>query len=158
MSDYLDQLTSYWKEKKVETAADKATTAEIEAWELRYNVVLPTDLREYVKRVNGIRGGEHLEFDHDCISFLPLSAMCPEEQWSKYAPPSNMFVFADCLIQCYWWCAALDSLPRECTPIYLGGGLPGQYHLAAKSLAEFFNIYMNDPRRLHLDFSKGSRG
>jgi hypothetical protein len=149
MPDFLDELTSFWKTKRVATAAHKATEAEIDAWEQRYKIILPADLRNYVMRVNGILGGENLEFDHEGISFLPLSAMCPEAEWTEHEGQAGMFVFADLLVKCSWWCAALDSSAHEHTRIFIGGGLPLQNRLVASSLAEFFDLYMNDHMAIH---------
>ena len=148
MADFLDDLTSFWKEKGVAAAPHKATKEEIEAWERRYNVILPADLREYVTRVNGVQGGESLEFDHDLLSFLPLSAMCTEAEWTKAEGQSGMFVFADYCISCYWWCVQLDNSPHEYTRIFFGGG-PKKNILLANSLSEFFDMYRNHPKRLH---------
>ena len=145
MDDILDELTSFWRKHGIATAAKQATVAEVEAWERRYSVILPTDLREYVLRVNGILGGETLEFDHEGLSFLPLSAMCPEGEWTEFEPQQQgMFVFADFLAKCHWWCVALDGQPHEQTRIFIGGGLPIQNRLVTSSLAEFFELYMND--------------
>ena len=145
MDDVLHDLTSFWKGRGVAAASKQATVAEIEAWERQYNVILPSDLRDYVLRVNGILRGETLEFDHEGISFLPLSAMCPEDTLTESEPRRHdSYIFADFLVKCHWWCAALDDLPHEKTRIFIGGGLPTQNRLVANSLAEFFELYMND--------------
>ena len=149
MPDVLDALLDFWKTNGTSPAAHKATGLEIDEWERRYEVILPTDLREYVTRVNGTFNGEALEFDDELISFLPLSAMCPEDKWwpNLRARP-GMFIFADYLISSSWWCAALDSSAHEHTRIFLGGGA-GENRLIASSLAEFFDLYMNRSSRLH---------
>jgi hypothetical protein len=144
MSDALDELIGFWKRHRVDPAAEKATASEIEAWERRYKVVLPSDLRDYVLKVNGILGGENLEFDHEGVGFLPLSAMCPEAEWTESGAQPNLFVFADFLIRSHWWCASLDNRTHERTRIFLGGGPAKMNRLVADSLAEFFDLYMND--------------
>jgi cell wall assembly regulator SMI1 len=149
MSDYLDELTNFWRRKNVDVATDKATVSQIAEWERRYSVVLPADLRDYVLRVNGILGGEHLEFDHEGLSFLPLSAMCTEGEWTESESTPGRFVFADFLIRSYWWCAELDDTPKQYTQIVLSAGAHGKTRLIANSLSEFFDIYMNDHSRLH---------
>jgi len=157
VADFLDELISFWQRHKVTAAAKKATAPEIEAWEQQYNVILPADLRAYVLRVNGILHGELLEFDHEGISFLPLSAMCPEDQWTESEPRRHdRFVFADLLIKCQWWCMALDDQPHKNTPIFIGGGLPTQNTLVASSLAEFFDLYMNDHMAIYPRRPEGS--
>jgi hypothetical protein len=143
MADFLDELTAFWKRHGDAPAAKIATSAQIEEWEQRYSVVLPADLRSYVTRVNGIFQGESLEFDHEGMSFLPLSAMCAETEWTESGARPNMFVFADFLIRSHWWCAALDEKPHEHTRIFLGG-CGTKNHLVASSLAEFIDLYMND--------------
>jgi hypothetical protein len=143
MGDVVNNLTEFWKRRGVAPAAEKATVTEIDEWQRRYKVVLPTDLRRYLLKVNGILNGEVLEFDHEGISFLPLSAMCRQDEWAEPGE-SDRFVFADFLIRSHWWCVALDDRPHEETRIYIGGGLSAQNRLVAGSLSEFFHLYMND--------------
>jgi hypothetical protein len=150
MADIFDVLIGFWKRHGVDPAAERATAEEIEEWERRYKVVLPVDLRDYVMRINGVLRGETLEFDHEGISFLPLSAMCPETEWAGPAGARpNMFVFADFLVRCHWWCAAIDDRPQPHTRIFIGGGSPKTNRMVANSLAEFFDLYRNDHMRIY---------
>src|SRR5271156_2591161 len=113
MADIFDELLSFWRRRNVEPSASKATFDYIRVWETANHVCLPDDLREYVLRVNGIRGGEELEFEHELMSFLPLKAMVPEKTWSSEYDGKDMFVFADMLIQSYWWCAHVSATPAR---------------------------------------------
>ena len=146
--DSLDNVTRFWKRHGVATAAERATAAQIEEWERRYEITLPADLRDYVSRVNGIFRGEALEFDHEGLSFLPLSAMCPEADWTEFGGRPNMFVFADFLIKSHWWCVALDNEPHQHTRVYLGG-CGTKDRIIADSLSEFFDLYMNDHKCIY---------
>jgi SMI1 / KNR4 family (SUKH-1) len=146
MADVLDRLASHWKQHRVALAAAKATSADIAAWEAKYGVRLPDDLVAYVKRVNGNFGGETLEFDHEGMSFLPLSAMVPEKEWSEQYDGAGMFVFADMLVQCYWWCVHLTPEPSERTSIFLRGS---RLCLVAESLEEFLDAYIDGATRIH---------
>lgn len=149
MQDVLDRLARYWERHGVEPASHTADPDEIEAWQRRYSVLLPRDLYEYVSRVNGIKRAEQFEFDHEGLSFLPLSAMCPEQDWVKGNRMSGMFVFADFLISSYWWCASLDLNVRDHTPIYLCGGKPESNRLIADSIPEFLILYMTQHSEIH---------
>jgi len=146
MADVFGELLAFWKSKRVEPAIDRATKREIKEWEIANCACLPDDLREYVLQVNGILRGEQLEFDHGEMSFLPLKAMVLESKWSLHVTSEDMFVFADELVQCSWWCAHLTPQPRRETPIYFRGA---ELVLIANSLEEFLRAYMSGDGRIY---------
>jgi hypothetical protein len=146
MADVLDRLLKHWQNHKVAPAAFKATSEEVAVWEAKYGVRLPDDLFAYVTRVNGSYGGEHLDFDHEGMSFLPLKAMVPEKEWSEQHEGVGMFVFADMLIQCYWWCVHFTPEPTERSSIFLRGH---RLSLVAESLEEFLDAYILGSTRIH---------
>jgi hypothetical protein len=140
MADSLDRLLQYWRRNKVQPAALTATKSEIKAWEMQYGVAIPDDLRNYFLRVNGVRSGESLEFDHEGISFLPLSAMVPEHAWDKNYDGRGMYVFADFLAKCQWWCVELTADCRDRTPVFVRGL---ELRLIASTFDQFLEQYMD---------------
>jgi hypothetical protein len=146
MADVLDQLVEYWRRQHVIPAAVTATPEDIVQWEEKFGVRLPLDIREYFIRVNGISNGEHLEFGDDMMSFLPLSAMVPEAQWSDNHNEPGVFVFVDYLINSYWWCVRLTPDVAEHTQVFVRGT---RLKLVASSLEEFLRAYMSDSKAIH---------
>jgi hypothetical protein len=146
MADIFDELLEFWRAHKVDPADAKATFDDIREWEIANHVCLPDDLREYVLRVNGIRGGEELKFEHESLSFLPLKAMVPEKTWSSEYDGKDMFIFADMLINSYWWCAQLSGTSARQTAIFVRGR---DLVLVADSLEEFLRAYMTGATRIH---------
>jgi hypothetical protein len=146
MADVLDQLVEYWQRRHVAPAAVIASSEDIVQWEEKFGVKLPLDLREYVTRVNGTFAGEELEFGEDMMSFLPLSAMVPEPQWSKYHHEPGLFVIVDYLISSHWWCVRLTPDVEEHTQVFVRGT---RLKLVASSLEEFLLAYMSDSRTIH---------
>jgi hypothetical protein len=150
MPDIYDRLLTYWKRRGIFPATHRATPLEIAAWEQKYGLRLPTDLREYVMRVNGFLHAETLEFDNQGNSLLPLSAMVPEEEWASRPSHFQRFVFADHMIQCSWWCFRLSTDFTETTAFYLGGQMTlGHDRLIASSVEEFLELYIADSPRFY---------
>jgi SMI1 / KNR4 family (SUKH-1) len=146
MGDVLDQLVEYWRRQGVASAVARATLDDTAQWEERFGVCLPRDLREYVTRVNGMLNGEQLEFGDDFMSFLPLSAMMPEAEWSKHYSEPDLFVIADFLISSYWWCVRLTPHVSEHSQIFVRGT---KLALVASSLEEFLLAYMSGSKTIH---------
>jgi hypothetical protein len=146
MGDVFDQLVEYWRRQGVASAAATATLEDIARWEERFGARLPRDLREYVIRVNGTLDGEQLEFGDDFMSFLPLSAMMPEAQWSEHYNEPDLFVIADFLINSHWWCVRLTPHVSEHTQIFVRGI---KLTLVASSLEEFIRAYMSGSKAIH---------
>jgi SMI1 / KNR4 family (SUKH-1) len=146
VGDVLDQLVEYWRLQGVAPAAATATLDDMTQWEERFGVSLPQDLREYVTRINGMLNGEQLEFGNDLMSFLPLSAMMPEAQWSKHYNEPDLFVIADYLITSYWWCARLTPHVSEHSQIFVRGT---KLALVASSFEEFLLAYMSGSKTIH---------
>jgi hypothetical protein len=150
MRECFGRLRNHWLAHRTRPASILANQREIAEWEERYTVRLPDDLREYVLKLNGIHLGETLEMDSNGYSFLPLSAMQPESEWGGRNEPCNMFVIADVLMKCYWYCVRLDNAVHSTTQVFLGGATAQENHRAiADSLTEFFELYMMDSPTLH---------
>ena len=167
MPDYLDKLVAHWERQGIGPATKlvahwerqgigpattRPTIAELEAWERHYGVKLPSDLREYFLRINGVRNGEDLDFGNDLMTFLPLKSVVPESERSKTGDKSapKRFVIADYSISCYWWCAWLTTEAQATTRIFLGT------NAVADSLEEFIALYVADSAKVHTFGISGS--
>jgi hypothetical protein len=151
MRKVFERLSKYWIAHNTRPASSLASQDDISRFQERYGVRLPADLKEYVLNMNGNHLGETLEMDSTGFSFLPLSAMQPERNWSDNSyQQANMFVIADFLVKCYWYCAELDSDEHDTTRIFFSGGAaPDTTRLIANSLADFLDLYMTDSPLLH---------
>src|SRR5262249_11217733 len=73
----IDKLRAYWIEKEVLTRPG-VSLQEVQSFESRYLVRLPSDLRNYYTAIDGMEDGAT---DPEMFSFLPLKAVraVPEE-------------------------------------------------------------------------------
>ena len=88
-----------------------ATSEEFAAFELKHNIRLPDDLREYLTAVDGFDGSEHWMTDDEVITFLGLDEMKPlSEYWSPdVADANSYFVFADYSLAAHVYAIRLSS-------------------------------------------------
>lgn len=91
-----ETLKQFWLHQGVKLRRG-ATEEEFAAFELKYSIHLPTDLREYLATVDGFVDSEYWMTDNEVITFLGLDEMKPlSEYWSpEVADANNHFVFAD---------------------------------------------------------------
>jgi SMI1 / KNR4 family (SUKH-1) len=82
MREVFKRLSKHWLAHNTRPTSSLASQDDILQFQERYGVRLPADFKEYVLRVNGNHLGETLETDSTGFSFLPLSAMQTEQQWS----------------------------------------------------------------------------
>jgi len=126
------------------------SNSDIADWERKHGVRLSSDLKNYVRTLNGMSLTAHGEMDDDFFRFLPLAQMTPERAVSAKGR-SGMFLFVDYLHLCYWYCVELDRTERDETRVFLGGtAKPLEDRLVASSLAEFFELYMKNQRALEI--------
>lgn len=105
-----ETLKRFWLHQGVKLNAGASET-ELGAFERKYNVRLPEDLREYFATVNGFRGLEHWVTDENLISFLSLDEVQPlNEYWSPdIAGGESYFVFADCSLSAHVYAIRLSG-------------------------------------------------
>jgi len=101
--DVLTRLRDYWAAQDVGSGVPVSET-ELVAHERRYSVGLPSDLRAYFLKINGMARHEEreLDWDEDLIRFYPLFEFRPlDEEWPDTAVcgARELFVFAD---RCIW--------------------------------------------------------
>jgi hypothetical protein len=106
----VEALKTFWVRQGIKLRRG-ATELEFAAFEARYNVRLPEDVREYFASVNGFDGSEHWMTDKEVITFLALDEMKPlSEYWSPaVADSDSYFVFADYSLAAHVYAIRLDS-------------------------------------------------
>jgi hypothetical protein len=122
-----------------------ATEEELTAFESRYNVVLPPNLRRYFATVNGTAMGQYGMDDPDLLGFWHLDQVhtFAEENTASSDQDSgarHTFAFADYSIWCFGFGIRLSSDRTAATPIVCDVSSPPQK--VADSFAEFISRYL----------------
>src|SRR5689334_1384706 len=76
MSDTFSALRTYWSERGL-TPAPGVSAEDLAAFEARYGLRLPPEVRLYFTTVNGVLGGRDGAWDSDLIAFWPLADVQP---------------------------------------------------------------------------------
>ena len=143
MSGYphlFDRLRREWAESGI-LAPEVATATEIAAFERRYGVTLPEDLRTYFALVNGTEIGYLGMDDEDLIGFWHLDQVKTFAEDEIEGPDaSSTFIFADHSIHVITYGVRLSADPTEPTPVVLVGG--SKPVVVSQSIAEFFERYL----------------
>jgi hypothetical protein len=118
----------------------------IHAFESRYGVLLPADMRAYFLTVNGMED----ELDSGMNRFWPLEMIKPVEEElqehhkDRLAYP-GCFVFVDHCVWCFAWAVQLGEEPaRESGPVFqvTASEVPGEK--IAPSFTRFVEMYLKD--------------
>lgn len=142
-------LKNHWLSKGLEVNPG-VSTEELTAFESRYQVLLPADLRDYVLAVNGMAEGV---MDDALIRFWSLNEVKPmPEEAPAYADPAyiqdpkSLFFFADYSIWCHAYAIRLSSNSETANPvIVIGGEKPTRMY---DSFSELVSDYLTDADRL----------
>jgi hypothetical protein len=119
---------------------------EIAAFESKYGVVMPNEVREYFMTADGT--GD--DMDEGMYRFWPLAEVKPvheelrDENPDRWAYP-DCVVFADHCISCWDYAIRLTSQPDQSAPVFrVTGSDPAGEQMAA-SFREFMKRYADDP-------------
>ena len=120
------------------------------AFEARYSVRLPDDVRRYFLTVNGM--GERGIYDHDFYSFWPLSDVCTvakelPDRADRFPESSSYLLIADHSIDCPAFAIRLSGDARDSNPlvrVFADAGVL-EVETAFPSFAVFVEHYMRDP-------------
>jgi hypothetical protein len=126
-----------------------ATTNEIAAFEAKYRIILPSDVREYFTAADGT--GD--DMDEGLYRFWPLSEVQPVHDVlvsdrftypDRFAYP-DCFVFADHCINCWDYAVRLTKDAKQPAPVFrvTGADQPGEQ--MASSFREFMERYAENP-------------
>ena len=132
-----------------------ASDADIAAFESRYGVVLPTDLRAYFATVNGTAVGAYGMQDEHLLGFWQLNEVRSFAEilsGARATAPDagRTFAIADHSIWVYGFGVQLSDNPDAATPIVVDIGSP--FHRVASSFTDFIAAYLrNDNDVLYPD-------
>ena len=130
---------------------DGVSESELTAFENKYKVHLPEDLRDYFSFVNGMSDGE---MDDALFRFWmlnevePLSKANPEYAGPDYIDAADsVFLFADFLLWSHAFAIRLSpEKEKQSNTVYVIGVSPAKP--IAGSFSEFVEIYLTDNERL----------
>jgi hypothetical protein len=146
MATRWQQLAGMWRDAGLKIRPGVEPTA-IRAFEIKHDVVLPTDLRECFLTVDGMEE----ELDPGTNRFWPLSMVKLVSEELKEIHPDRWaypecFIFADHCIWCLAWAVRLGKQPLEVSgPVFqvTGDTIPGRR--IAPSFTDFVEMYLSNP-------------
>jgi hypothetical protein len=140
------ELQAHWKAQGVDSSTP-VDNDDIRAFEQKFGVVLPHDLREYFLALNGMDIGHDGSMDNEMISSWRLADI-ERERLERPLEPSNLFAFGDWSIDACRYAIALAVEPSAETPVFL---LCDERPLrVADSFTDFAKAYLrNDARTLY---------
>ena len=145
-----ESLKRHWSSHDVKINAG-ASEAELRAFEDKYGVVLPEDLREYFSCVNGM---PHDVVDDGLIRFwtleevIPVSEGAPQYSDRDYVEnPETLFLFADYSIWAHAYAIRLGKRALDSKEIVIIGYKSPK--LFAESFKGFVDIYLTAKDLLH---------
>lgn len=118
---------------------------DVQAFEAKYGVILPPDLRSYFEAANG--SGVELTSDSAFCRFWPLEEVkLVEDQFPNLHPDrsaySGYFHFADHSV---WMNAYAVRLSQPSGPVISVAGAADTGRTIADSFTEFIEMYLSDP-------------
>ena len=152
----IDRLRAYWMEKGIKTRPG-ASPQDVQLFESRYLVRLPSDLRDYYATIDGMEDGAT---DPDMFTFLPLRAVraVPEELAHfggipdyreivrTLAEPHRWFVIVDYLITSAVYATRLSATIEPAPVLWIGSGK--HHRVVAASFSGFLGAYLTNPFEL----------
>ena len=143
MPDLWQQLVELWRSAGL-TIRPPVRPEAIQAFESKYAVVLPADMRDYFQKVDGMED----ELDPGTNRFWPLEMVKPvaeelsELHTDRLAYP-GCFVFVDHCIWCLAWAVQLGKEPAMVSGAVFqvtAGEVPGRQ--IAPSFTAFVEMYL----------------
>jgi len=123
--------------------ASPASEREIAAFEERYGVRLPSDLRAYFATLNGGDLGREGSMDQEMFSFWRLDQVRTQKELSEgKGGRSDLFGFADWSIDAHVYVIQLRAHPQQSTPVFIDSGRGLQK--VADSFSDFLVGYLRD--------------
>jgi hypothetical protein len=123
-----------------------ATEADVLAFEERYGVVLPPDLRAYFTTLNGTAVGANGMQDEHLLGFWHLDEVRTFAELARGADSPgealHTFAIADHSIWVYGFGIQLCANPATATPVVADIAMP--YRTVARSFTDFLAAYLRD--------------
>lgn len=162
MSNIGRRLKDHWESHDLECDPGVSDHS-LEAFERRYDVALPCDMREYFSVVNGtghvrdepVETGTEQLYDEEFFSFWPLELVRPLKQDSPEVDVEqfeSLFLFADHSIWCPAFAIALSkdrTVTNRVINVYVSPGVVTVGRQVSNSFTEFVEAYIQDHFSLH---------
>jgi hypothetical protein len=139
-----ETLKRYWLRHGIKLNRG-ASEDGLAAFEAKYHVRLPKDMREYFAAVNGFDGSEHWMTDGNVITFLALNEMKSlSESWSpKIADAASYFVFADYSLSAHVYAIRLSNDSKDDNSVVVAYDEENIVKVAS-SFSDFVQGYLED--------------
>jgi cell wall assembly regulator SMI1 len=141
MVSFGQELERFWSRQRIKLRPG-ASDDRLVNFEIKYNIQLPSDLREYLAAVNGFDDSEFWMTDDEVITFLGLDEIKPlGEYWShEVEGAQSYFVFADYSISAHVYAIRLAaSLDHENTVVVVYDSKPLR---VVSSFGKFVESYL----------------
>jgi hypothetical protein len=139
-----------WRQAKIPIRRGVAPVS-IAAFEARYRVTMPSDVRQFFLTVDGT--GDHYDESIFCRFWplkevQPISSHLPELE-KHYAEASDYFLFFDHSIDLFMYAVRLQKNPIAPTPVArLYPQVNGSFEPAYNSFTQLIAEYANNPDNL----------
>lgn len=136
-----ESLKHFWLQQGIKLKPG-ASEIELFAFENKYDVRLPEDLKNYFSTVNGF---DDSDADEEYITFLPLEEIEPlSMNWSQAPEAKSYFIIADWSISCHVYAIKLTKDNEFNNPMFIDFNnkkIPTQI---ADSFSEFAQSYLKN--------------
>jgi SMI1 / KNR4 family (SUKH-1) len=138
----LKALRQRWQAEGI-LHGEGASATDLAAFEARYGVVLPQDVRAYFATVNGTTPGAYGMADRDLLGFWQLHEVrtFAEKGIGDDPDVERSFVFADHSLWVYAFALRLSTDGNAPAPVVVDLGSP--HYRVTESLTEFFDRYLS---------------
>ncbi len=134
-------LKQFWLQQGIKLKLG-ASEIELFAFENKYNVRLPEDLKDYFSTVNGF---DDSDVDGEYITFLSLEEIEPLSiNWSQADEAKSYFIFADYSISCHVYAIKLTEDTKFDNPIFIDFNDNKSPTQIADSFSEFAQSYIKN--------------
>ena len=145
------KIIEYWRSNGL-AIANGVSADELSRFEIKHDLRLPDDLRDYFLTVNGMVQNVKDESDKNLFAFWPINKLGPMPEIcaadSCAVPdivnPSSYFVFIDYFM--WSWAYAIQLGESTNSVILVGTKSPT---VVARSFAEFVDLYVADDRDVY---------
>lgn len=143
-------LLKHWRSRSALALMSPVTPDEITAFEQKYKVQLPAEIRDYYLAANGF--GPADDQDDNGFSFWPLARVCPVNafdggKWSS-DQTHNCFIFADYLSLSWGYGFRLTPDAIRAAVCIVGTATRNPRWIA-ESFSAFVDLYIRDDERLY---------
>lgn len=157
MKDLLNKLKNIW-ELNGNVPISKTKESEIQIFQIQKKLVLPEDLSQYFKLLNGSNGCDLRMFEY--YPFIHFKNVHEHlGNWNGIPDYSNIintlpdsdmyFVFADYMFHMFTYAIKLNNGGTENNEVIIISG--DKFKIIANSFSEFIELYITDSAKLYFD-------